>query len=264
MLLSSQFTKVALSAACLTFVVSAANAGPIQVQIQPLRPLRPVTINEVPQNAPVEVALVDHKVAGGNLRVSNIIGMNIENSQRQNVGQVSDFVINARTGNVSYVAVTYGGLLGVGDKMYAVPYEAFQWKQDPDNASHHILVLNVTKDQLEGDPGFDQDHWPDFANQKYLMELDTRYKIDRANRRRDRDVDVNINSNPNGGVNVDVNRNNNNNLNKQNRNDLDVNTRRNGVNTDVNGTITTPPKTNTGNTNTIPDPNLPKSSNDNR
>jgi hypothetical protein len=87
------------------------------------------------------------------------------------------------SGKVRYAAVTYGGVLGVGSKMFAVPFEAFKVKMDPDDADDedpdYVLTLDVTKEQLEGDQGFDNDHWPDFADSKFTQELDRRYKVQR-------------------------------------------------------------------------------------
>jgi hypothetical protein len=54
---------------------------------------------------------------------------------------------------------------------------------DPDDADDYVLTLDVTKDQLDGDTGFDDDSWPDFADAKIAQDLDRRYKIDRRSRR---------------------------------------------------------------------------------
>ena len=91
------------------------------------------------------------------------------------------------SGKVRYAAVTYGGVLGVGSKMFAVPFEAFKVKVDPDDANDndpdYVLTLDVAKEQLDGAQGFDNDHWPDFADTKFTQELDRRYKVDRSQSR---------------------------------------------------------------------------------
>lgn len=140
------------------------------------------------------------------VRASEIIGMNIYNSQGKDLGEVNDVVIDPNTGKVSYAAVTYGGFLGIGDKMFAVPWEAFQCTVDPDDPEEHRLTLDVNKSQLEGAEGFDQDNWPDFGDPNFANDLDRRYKVDRnrvreGNRQGNLGVDVNRD-----GVNVDVNR----------------------------------------------------------
>ncbi len=153
---------------------------------------------------------LDSKTSGSNLRVSQLMGVNLQNAQGESVGEINDLVLDSKTGKVQYAAVTYGGFLGMGDKLFAVPFEAFSVQRDPDDpndADEFVVVLNVSQKQLDGAVGFDHDHWPNMADQKWARDLDTRYGVDRT-RMRDRSrgtgVDVNVNRN---GVDVDVNRN---------------------------------------------------------
>ena len=86
--------------------------------------------------------------------------MDIKNSNGDDIGEVQDLVIDS-SGKVRYVAVQYGGFLGLGSKLFAVPFEAFKVRQDPDDPDDHddyVLTLDVTKEQLEGDQGFNRRH----------------------------------------------------------------------------------------------------------
>jgi len=124
---------------------------------------------------------LDDKTKGASIRASQLMGQNIKNSNGDSVGEIKDLVIDA-SGKVRYAAVTYGGFLGLGSKLFAVPYEAFRVNQnpnDPNDRDDYVLTLNVTKEQLDGAQGFDTDRWPDFADTKFTQELDRRYKIDR-------------------------------------------------------------------------------------
>lgn len=139
-------------------------------------------------------------MSGKTVRASEVIGMNIYNPQGEDVGEVNDVVLDPNTGKVRYAAVTYGGFLGIGDEMFAVPWEAFQCTQDPDDPEEHRLTLDVSKQQLEGAQGFNQDNWPNFADPNFTNELDKRYRV-----QRDRNGNVNIDVNRDG-LNVGVNR----------------------------------------------------------
>ena len=130
--------------------------------------------------------------------------MKIQNSSKESVGQIKDVVIDPVSTRVQYVAVTYGGFLGLGDKMFAVPIHAIQFKQDPDNRDRVILVLDVTKEQMNGAQGFDEANWPNFSNADFAGELHRRYKIeDRWNRdgHQDGQLDLKIDRN---GVKINV------------------------------------------------------------
>ncbi|MBB3206795.1 sporulation protein YlmC with PRC-barrel domain [Rhodopirellula rubra] len=127
---------------------------------------------------------LDAKTRGTAIRVSQLMGLNIQNSQGESVGEINDIVLDSRTGKVRYAAVTYGGFLGVGNKMFAVPFEAFKVQVDPDeagdddiDADDYVMVLDVTQQQLEGQQGFDEDNWPNMADRRWAAELNERYNV---------------------------------------------------------------------------------------
>jgi len=150
------------------------------------------------------VGKLDEKTEGTNVRASQLIGMNIQNDQGQSVGEINDLVIDGNTGRVRYAAVTYGGFLGVGDKLFAVPFQAFKVRQNPDDPSDrgdNVMVLNVTPAQLKGAVGFDQEHWPNMADQTFIRDLDKRYGVEHT---RDRNgVELKINR---SGVDIKTNK----------------------------------------------------------
>jgi len=111
---------------------------------------------------------------------SKLIGKNIKNSQGDNLGEVKDIVLDSK-GKVRYVAVAFGGFLGIGDKMHAVPLSAFQFKRDKGMFYDDTeLILNVTKEQLKDETGFDAHNWPDLDNETYRTDLDRRYNVHRS------------------------------------------------------------------------------------
>ena len=104
--------------------------------------------------------------------MSSLIGANVENSNGDNLGEVKDVVLDWQGGKVRYAVLSYGGILGIGDKLFAVPIESFTAQ----TGSSSKLVLNVNKDQLKNAPGFDRNHWPDMANPNWAKEIDTYYE----------------------------------------------------------------------------------------
>ena len=96
-----------------------------------------------------QASRLDTVTSGSNVRVSRLIGMNIRNSAGKTIGEINDLVLDAKTGRVRYAAVTYGGFLGIGNKMFAVPFEAFKIQREA-NDPNTVLVLNVTEQQLQG------------------------------------------------------------------------------------------------------------------
>jgi sporulation protein YlmC with PRC-barrel domain len=89
-------------------------------------------------------------------KASKLIGMQVRNTKNEMLGKISDLVIDQKSGKVAYVAMSIGGVLGVGDKLVAVPFEAFTPNQGQDG-----LMLNIDKQRLQQAPGFSQNSWPD-------------------------------------------------------------------------------------------------------
>jgi hypothetical protein len=70
-------------------------------------------------------------------------------------------LLGASVRNLQDESLSFGGLLGMGDKLFAIPWENFRV-----DAETERLVLDISKDRLKGAPEFDADHWPDFAERQ--------------------------------------------------------------------------------------------------
>jgi hypothetical protein len=71
-------------------------------------------------------------------------------------------MIDMATGRIAYAVLSFGGLLGMGDKLFAVPWAAL--KLDTVNER---FTLNVPKARLKEAPGFDKDSWPPMADKAW-------------------------------------------------------------------------------------------------
>jgi sporulation protein YlmC with PRC-barrel domain len=92
-------------------------------------------------------------------RASKIIGTHVKNSNGDNLGNIKELVLDPVSGQVVYAVVSFGGVLGMGDKLFAIPWKALDWNRDKE-----YYVLNVDKTTLTKAPGFDKKHWPDSSN----------------------------------------------------------------------------------------------------
>jgi len=74
-----------------------------------------------------------------------------------------EIVIDAKEGRLAYAVVSFGGFMGMGNKLFAMPWKAFEFA-----SAENKLVLNVDKEKLKAAPGFDKDaKWPDFADRTW-------------------------------------------------------------------------------------------------
>ena len=93
------------------------------------------------------------------LSASTLIGNVVRNPQNEDLGKVEDIMLDVQTGRIAYAVLSFGGFLGVGNKLFAVPWNAFTL-----DSPRHAFVLDVTKERLREAPGFDKGHWPDVAD----------------------------------------------------------------------------------------------------
>lgn len=88
-----------------------------------------------------------------------LVGNDVFNADGEDLGDVKEIMLDMRSGHVSYAVLSFGGFLGMGEKLFAVPWNVL--KLDTENKR---FTLNVTKERLESAPGFDKNHWPDMAD----------------------------------------------------------------------------------------------------
>jgi sporulation protein YlmC with PRC-barrel domain len=124
-----------------------------------------------------ESANVDKKVEGDALRISQVRGMTVRNSQGKDLGDIKDVMLDMGQGHARYAALAFGGFLGMGDKLFAIPWRALKFEHDADKNKSYA-VFDVTEETLKKTPGFDKNHWPDMADRRWMDEADKRHGVD--------------------------------------------------------------------------------------
>lgn len=95
-------------------------------------------------------------------RVSQLIGKDVRNPQGEKLGEINDLIIDVNNELIHYAILSFGGVMGLGDKLFAYPITVFRPALDRDE-----LVLDVDKERLRSAPGFERKHWPDWASPDY-------------------------------------------------------------------------------------------------
>jgi sporulation protein YlmC with PRC-barrel domain len=88
-----------------------------------------------------------------------LIGNDVFNFDNQNLGNIKEIMLDMHSGTIAYAVLDFGGFLGLGNKLFAVPWRILEL--DPKNKR---FVIDVNKDSLLEAPGFNQDQWPDMAD----------------------------------------------------------------------------------------------------
>src|ERR1700689_1120158 len=84
-----------------------------------------------------------------------LIGNDVYNPANESLGTIKELMIEMSTGKISDAVLSYGGFLGMGDRLFAVPSAALKL-----DAVNKRFTLNASKEHLKNAPGFNKDHWP--------------------------------------------------------------------------------------------------------
>jgi len=151
-----------------------------QDAVRPLTsPATPAVAPAVPGSNQTNSATHDANATVGRVAVATVFpskkltGLNVRNMQGEKIGTVDDLVINLQDGKIQYVALSVGGVLGIGDKLFAVPFQEVRFNHGKDEMYY---VLDISKEKLEQAPGFDKSHWPDFADANWKSQVDSYYR----------------------------------------------------------------------------------------
>lgn len=91
-----------------------------------------------------------------------LLGNDVYNQKGEDLGGIKELMIDMSTGRVAYAVLSFGGVLGLGDKLFAVPWAALTL-----DTTARRFTLNALKDSLKDAPGFDKDHWPTMSDQAW-------------------------------------------------------------------------------------------------
>lgn len=104
------------------------------------------------------------------LSAGSLMKDEVESRDGEHLGRITELMIDMERGCIAYAVLSFGGLLGIGDKLFAVPWEAF-------HLQGHTLILNVDKDTLKRAPGFDKDYWPDISDPAWAAQVHRHYGV---------------------------------------------------------------------------------------
>jgi sporulation protein YlmC with PRC-barrel domain len=117
----------------------------------------------------------DHTDAGPGPEVMSadtLCGDNVVKAEGEELGEVTEIMLDVPSGRIAYAVMSCGGFLGMGDKLFAIPWSALTL-----DAERKCFVLNIDKERLENAPGFDKGKWPAMADMKWATEVHSYYGV---------------------------------------------------------------------------------------
>jgi sporulation protein YlmC with PRC-barrel domain len=102
-----------------------------------------------------------------------LIGDSVVNAADEDLGDIKEIMLDMQTGQVAYAVLSFGGFMGMGDKLFAVPWQALHL-----DTVNKRFVLDIEKERLQNAPGFDKDAWPDMADAQWIQHIHSFYGTD--------------------------------------------------------------------------------------
>jgi sporulation protein YlmC with PRC-barrel domain len=91
-----------------------------------------------------------------------LLGNDVYNKRGDDLGDIKEFMIDMASGRIAYAVLSFGGLLGMGDKLFAVPWAALSL-----DTANKRFTLDVLEEALKDAPGFDKDVWPSMSDKTW-------------------------------------------------------------------------------------------------
>jgi sporulation protein YlmC with PRC-barrel domain len=109
------------------------------------------------------------------IRASKVIGTNVKDSAGERIGEVKDVVLDKQSNNILFGVVSFGGVLGMGEKFHPVPWAALDYDE-----TEGAYIINLTKEQLKAAPADSIEELTRGDGQAYRDRAFDYYKVPRA------------------------------------------------------------------------------------
>ena len=114
------------------------------------------------------------RAKGGIVETDEIVGCRVENPKGENLGKIESLMIDLSEGRVIYAVLSFGGFLGMGEKLFPVPIDALSFRAN-EKGKVERCILDIDKETLKNAPGYDKDNLPSTADRSYASSVYTYY-----------------------------------------------------------------------------------------
>lgn len=101
----------------------------------------------------------------------DLVGANIKDSQGNKVGDISELLVNHKTGE-SFAAVGVSG-----GRSAVIPIQAFSVSRPAGMVRNAEVTLNTTKQELESGPAIAKNEWSRLDDQSFVQSIYTHYNV---------------------------------------------------------------------------------------
>lgn len=106
------------------------------------------------------------------LSSSSLTGDPVVNPEGEKLGKLEEIMVDIDSGVIAYAVIGFGGFLGRGEKLFAVPWGAVSV-----DTEEKRLVVDIDPATLDDALGFDPQHWPAFSDLEWASKLHSHYSV---------------------------------------------------------------------------------------
>ncbi len=104
------------------------------------------------------------------MAAATLTGNDVVNAAGEDLGEIEHIMLDVPRGRIAYAVLSFGGFLGMGEKLFAIPWHALKL-----DVANKCFILDVRVEQLQNAPGFDKGQWPSMADQKWARDIHSYY-----------------------------------------------------------------------------------------
>ncbi len=103
---------------------------------------------------------------------ATLTGDSVVNGAGDDLGKIEAIMLDVSAGRIAYAVLSFGGFLGMGTKLFALPWAALTL-----DAAEKRFILDASKEKLESAEGFDKNHWPSMADPEWAVRVHEFYNV---------------------------------------------------------------------------------------
>jgi sporulation protein YlmC with PRC-barrel domain len=104
------------------------------------------------------------------ISADKVEGTAVYNPKGDDLGHISEIMIDKLSGEVAYAVLKYGSVMGIGGKLFAVPWDILKY-----NTRFGGYVVDIPEERLKNAPSFDANNPPDMADPRWSKQIHDYY-----------------------------------------------------------------------------------------
>lgn len=106
------------------------------------------------------------------LSCGSLAGGLVVNREGDELGRIEHVMIGLPEGRIAYAVLARGGVFGLGERLFAVP-----WAKLRRETGTRRFVIDISPERMDAAPAFDHDHWPAMADREWARRVHDHYGI---------------------------------------------------------------------------------------